>query len=233
MAQITTSRIHEIRVNGKPLGRHVHHDSRSRNHPAELAAGITTVTHEAVGLPLDQGQIGSCTANALVGALNCAPNYGTHPDSPGAPWTETDAVRLYERETADEGQPYPPYDPGGSGLAVCRAAKELGMVKGYTHTFSAQAALHALVLRPVIVGINWYSSFDQPDGNGVISIEPSAFVRGGHEILANGIDADNKLVWFWNSWGTGYGLSGRMAMSWDTLARLLGEQGDVTVPVVA
>ncbi len=109
-------------VGGKRLGRHVAHDPRSREFTAHRAARIVSVTHQATGLPLDQGQIGSCTANALCGALDSAPDFGG-----GPPLNEKDAISLYELETKMEGQPYPPNDPGGSGLMVCKAAKDRGL----------------------------------------------------------------------------------------------------------
>ena len=52
-----------------------------------------------------------------------------------------------------------------------------------------------------------------------------------HEVLADGIDAANELVWLWNSWGTAYALGGRFCMSYRTWEQLLSRQGDVTVPV--
>src|SRR5204863_817942 len=109
----------EEEVAGRRLGRHVEHDERSRQFAAERAPEIKSVTHVATGLPLDQGHLGSCTANALCGALNSAPDY-----KGGAALTEDDAVNLYKRETVLEGQPCPPNDPGGSGLMVCKAAKQ-------------------------------------------------------------------------------------------------------------
>jgi hypothetical protein len=114
---------------------------------------------------------------------------------------------------------------------VCKAAKQLGLISAYHHAFGIDQALKALVVQPVITGIHWYSNFDHPDANGVVEIQPGATLRGGHEVLANEVDADKQLVWFWNSWGTIYGLSGRFCMSFDTWAKLLGEQGDVTVPI--
>jgi hypothetical protein len=57
-------------------------------------------------------------------------------------------------------------------------------------------------------------------------------VRGGHEVLADGIDEPKQLVWFWNSWGKSFGVGGRFCMSFDTWAQLLAEQGDVTVPLI-
>jgi hypothetical protein len=88
---------------GKRLGRHIVHDPRSRNFPAPGAPTIISVVHNAVGLPLDQGNIGSCTANALCGALNSAPDYAGGPAR-----TEQNAIILYELETKLEGSRIPP-----------------------------------------------------------------------------------------------------------------------------
>jgi hypothetical protein len=219
----------EEKVEGRRLGRHVLHDPRSRNYGAQTATKVKSVQHKAAGLPLDQGQIGSCTANALCGALDSAPD-SAHEH--GRRFTEKDAVALYELETKLEGQPYPPNDPGGSGLMVCKAAQQLGWISSYTHAFGVEHALLALTLRPVITGVNWYTSFDSPDEHGLVAIGHGATVRGGHEVLADGIDAPNELVWFWNSWGTQYGVGGRFCMSFDTWDQLLKERGDVTVPLV-
>jgi hypothetical protein len=229
MAENGIVKVHlaEQPLTGKRLGRHVHHDPKSREYPAEQAPAVVSVTHQATGLPLNQGEIGSCTANALCGALDSAPEFGG-----GTPLNEAEAVHVYEKETDLEGNPYPPNDPGGSGLMVCKAGKDLSLISSYKHAFGIQHALQALVLRPVITGIKWYTSFDTPDPNtGLVELASGATVRGGHEIVADGIDAENKLVWFWNSWGTQYALGGRFCMSFETWDELLKDQGDVTVPV--
>jgi hypothetical protein len=214
-------------VHGQRLGRHVLHDPRSKHHRANEAVRVRSVQHDAVGLPLNQGKLGSCTANALCGALDSEPfNKG------GRRFRQREAVRLYEMETALEGKPHPPHDPGGSGLMVCKAAKKLGWITGYTHAFGLDHALRALTLRPVITGVNWYESFYEPDANGLVKIHPHAKVEGGHEFLADGIDVHNQLVWFWNSWGRSFGVDGRFCMSFHTWERLLRERGDVTVPIL-
>jgi hypothetical protein len=208
------------------LGRHVLHDERSREY---VAAGepIKSVKHAAQGLPLNQGEIGSCTANALCGALDSEPDLGGH-----QVLAEREAVNLYGVETKLEGKPYPPNDPGGSGLMVCKAAKQLGLITGYQHAFGVKAALEALVVRPVITGIPWYTSFDQPDPEtGEVTLAPGATIRGGHEIVADEIDAPGKLVWFWNSWGPTWGKEGRFCMKFETWDQVLQQQGDVTVPI--
>jgi hypothetical protein len=220
--------IKEVVQASQRLGRHVEHDERSKapEFLAETAPAIVSVKHQATGLPLDQGAIGSCTANALCGALDSAPDF-----KGGQPRAETDAVTLYKLETQLEGKPYPPNDPGGSGLMVCKAAKQLGWISSYKHAFGIDQALRALVQRPVITGVNWYTSFDTPSASGLVAIAPGATVRGGHEIVADEIDAPNKLVWFWNSWGPQFGVNGRFCMSFDMWSQLLQERGDVTVPV--
>ena len=229
MTAIVKIAIPETVVPGKRLGRHIHIDPRSAAYPAEGAPAVVTVTHESAGLPLDQGEIGSCTANALIGALNTVPHW-----SAGAPTlAEPDAVALYSAETALEGDPYPPNDPGGSGTEVCQAALTEGMLDGYQTATGLDQALAALVIRPVIIGINWFTSFDAPGPHGLVAIAPGATVRGGHEVLANEIDAINELVWLWNSWGPSYGVGGRFCMSFTTLSTLLEQGGDVTVPRTA
>lgn len=219
----------ETPVEGQRLGRHIVHDDRSRQFPADGATQIVSVKHDSIGLPLDQDlpvPIGSCTGNALVGFLNTRPNVPAH-----GPWTERGAIRLYRRETANEGQPYPPNDPGGSGLEVCKAAVQLGMISSYAHAFGVDHALAALVNGPVITGVSWYSSFDQPDPSGLVAIASDAHVRGGHEFVAVEINAEKQLVGFVNSWGASWGLNGRFYMAWSTWTQLLSEQGDVTVPI--
>jgi hypothetical protein len=116
---------------------------------------------------------------------------------------------------------------------VCKAAKQMGWISSYKHAFGIQHALESLVQRPVITGISWYTSFDQPTAAGLVEIGPGATVRGGHEIVADEIDAPNRLVWFWNSWGPGWGVGGRFCMSFDTWSALLQQRGDVTADHVA
>ena len=232
MAEVFIERIPERTVTGKPLGRYIAHDPRSWDHQAEEASAVTDVLHTGHGLPLNQGDIGACTAFATCAALNSLPDAGVLKGKwKGHTFTDSDADGLYGKETADEGQPWPPNDPGGTGLYVCKAAKQLGMITSYKHTFSMDAALKALVLRPQIWGINWYSGFDSPDPQtGVCTL--SGEIRGGHEICAVEIKASAQLVGFWQSWGPwGLDNSGRFYIGFGDLERLLSEQGDVTVPI--
>lgn len=213
----------------RPLGRVVQHDPRSRAFAVQVneAAPLKKVLWHRYGTVLNQGRLGSCTGNAIAGALNTAPFW-----KPGRTLTEKDAVVLYCAATHLDDVPgsYPPDDTGSSGLAVCKAAKVAGLISGYTHAFSLAQALQALMSGPVITGIDWHSGFDHPDANGVVTA--SGWVRGGHEFEVVGYDPATQLVTAINSWGRSWGpIAGRFKFTSVTWGQLLDAQGDVTVPV--
>ena len=64
-----------------------------------------------------------------------------------------------------------------------------------------------------------------------MTITPDAQVRGAHEPMADELLVDERLVGFSNSWSPEWGFQGRFYLGWGDLERLLGEQGDVIVPV--
>jgi hypothetical protein len=225
MKKILTKIIKERPGAGR-LGRQVEHDPASWAYSAGTAA-IKTVRHKRHGQVFDQGELGSCTGNAMAGSLMTEPFWVR-----GRALTEVDAVKLYKAATKLDSIPgnYPPNDTGSSGLAVMKAAVNAGYITGYAHTFSLEQLLGSLVLRPGILGINWYTSFDSPKPSGECPLTSSAKVRGGHEVELFGIDAEKERVWCYNSWGTTWGgrRNGTFYFSWKTLRHLLGEQGDAT-----
>ena len=236
-------RIPERRIEGRRLGRHVRHDPRSLAYlvPERDPATLTSVRHERAISVLDQGSLGSCTGNAAEGCVGSQPFYGVIPGTvparpTGSPVADEDqAVALYSAATRldDYDGSYPPEDTGSDGLSVAKAAQRAGLISGYQHCTSLNAALAALAERPVITGINWYDSFDDPAADGFIAIAAGAQVRGGHEICLDELNVERKTVWFTNSWGTGWGKDGRAYMTWNDFGRLLKEDGDVTafVPI--
>lgn len=226
------------------LGRHVEHDPRSRAFALseDLLPGTYSSAVHTINIPvLDQGQVGSCTGHAAEALAGTDPLYGAIPLSIAARPTgdagadHQQAVALYSAATrldAIQGV-YPPTDTGSTGVAVAKAAQKAGLISGYQHAFSLDAALKALSVMPLIVGVNWYEGFDRPDASGFVSISGS--VRGGHEFLLYGLDGPGQRVLARNSWGTGFGLQGCFSFSFDDFGRLLGEQGDATafVPLTA
>jgi C1A family cysteine protease len=210
----------------RPLGRTVWHDERSRAFGATLAPEIKTKTHRHYGAVLDQGNLGSCTGNAMAQALNTKPF-----KQRGRTFRQEDAVALYSRATQIDpwvGE-YPPQDTGSSGLAVAKAAQERGWITGYRWAFGLDEALAALTLSPLLIGTNWYSSMFFPNSDGYVF--PTGFNQGGHEYLLLGLDVRKQRVTALNSWGSGWGRKGRFFMTFDTLGTLLEQNGDVVVPV--
>lgn len=221
------------------LGRHVDHDPRSRAYAAAEPADLTklvSVRHQRHVPVLDQGQVGSCTANAAVGALGTSPLWEAHHTAGLSSRSEyTDerlAVALYSAEqVALYGQPFPPCDKGGSGLAIAKVLKARGAITGYRHAFSLSATLAALAKQPVIIGIPWLQGMSTPDADG--QLHPTGPVKGGHEIVLDELDVENQRVWLTNSWGTSWGIGGRAWLTWDDLGALLAQQGDCTVFEIA
>jgi C1A family cysteine protease len=212
-------------VEGQRLGRHLQHDPRSRNFPAAQSSQVVTKRHHHHGPVLDQGDLGSCTGNAVLQALMTSPDW-----SKARSFTEQDALDVYSLATTldDVQGSYPPDDTGSTGLAVCKAAQQKGYITSYSHAFGLDQTLAALVLTPVIVGVNWYEGFDNPDVHGFVSISGS--VRGGHEFALVGLNADERVVIALNSWGHSWGRNGFFVFSFDDLGRLLSADGDATVP---
>src|SRR5262249_2176885 len=73
------------------LGRHGAHDPRSRGFPAARARVVKSVRWKRHEKPFDQGQIGSCTGNAIAGACSTDPF--------GKKLRESDAVKAYALAT--------------------------------------------------------------------------------------------------------------------------------------
>jgi len=226
------------------LGRHVEHDERSRAFAIseDLLPGTYNSAVHTVRIPvLDQGAVGSCTGHAAEGLVGTDPLFDAIPGTVAARPTgdaqadHVQAVALYSSATRLDGIQgvYPPTDTGSTGLAVAKAAQAAGLISGYQHAFSLAAALKALSVMPLIIGVNWYEGFDRPDAAGQVSISGS--VRGGHEFLLYGIDAAGRRVLARNSWGESYGAVGCFSFSFDDFGRLLAEHGDVTafVPLTA
>lgn len=245
MPEIYRRRIPEQRIPGKRLGRGVLHDPRSLDFLVEAAdpSTLTSVRHERYIPVLDQGDLGSCTGNAAEGACGTGALYLALNGSTAQPWAtdggydEQQAVQLYSAATRldDVDGSYPPDDTGSSGLAVAKACKAAGLISGYRHATSLAAALTALSQGPIIAGINWYDSFDEPGDGGLIAITKGAQVRGGHEICVDELDVETQTIGFTNSWGESWGDRGRAYLRWEDFDRLLKEDGDVTVfvPVTA
>lgn len=229
----TTFYLDEIEVPGKRLGRHINHDPRSWDYRIGREAAPASVSWTRRIPILDQGSLGSCTGNALVGALGTDPDFDTLVATIKTTLTESLAIQIYsEAEKIDGGAGYPPEDEGSSGLSVAKAAVHDGLLSGYQHAMSVEEAHAAIQTGPFIVGSYWYTSMDSPV-NGLVTVGGS--IRGGHEYECLEYDLVNDLWIFANSWGSSWGKSGYFCYNSATFANLLSQDGDVTqlVPISA
>jgi hypothetical protein len=218
-----------------PLGRSIWHDPKSLDFPAETARALKTTYHPRRIPILDQLKLGSCTGNAETGLLGTEPFYTAIKDKLGAKtptYDEAMAVSIYSEATHYDPWPgeFPPDDTGSTGLAVMKVARKRGWITSYRHAFGLDHALHALVLRPVIIGIPWYNDMFNPGPGGLISV--GGGVAGGHEVVLDSIDVENRLVGGANSWNSTWGANGRFKLTWDTFDALLKDEGDVTTAVI-
>lgn len=228
------------------LGRIQHHDLRNLEYahgvlPKAAIQSVAWARHTPI---LDQMQLGSCTGNALTGALGTDSKGRTataqvtvKADSKGiftaGTYTldEDFAILAYELNTRLDGirGQYKPDDTGSSGPACGKTAKALGLATGYTHAFSYDALRSALQSGPVLIGIPWYESMFSPETDGRIPVDAKSGVAGGHELLVREYDAVNDRVWVDNSWGLSWGVRGRGYLNGADLRALLSDGGDVTV----
>jgi hypothetical protein len=239
MAVIVTRHIpeHPSETGGGRTGRHVEHDERSRAYALSadlLGTGYTSATHKVNAPVLDQANVGACVGFGTEACVSADPFYAAIPTTVAARPTgdvDTDNQQgygLYSAATHLDNikGSWKPDDTGSVGLAGAKAAQKAGLIAGYQHALSLDAALKGLGSLPCITGVNWYEGFDNPDGSGRVKISGS--VRGGHEFCVFAIDVPNKLVGARQSWGQGWGANGVFWFSWDDWGRLLDEQGDAT-----
>lgn len=228
---MTAYRIHEDVIEGKRLGRHVLHDPRSLAYwHRRTATAPVAVLHERRIRILDQGNVGSCTTNAQVGECGTEPMFSSLSPAQQASLDEPLCVAMYSEEEVAEGfGPYPPNDEGGTGLYAAKVALKRGLIKGYTHMLSVADMTDAMQKYPLSIGINWYDSFDEPPASGILSIGRGAGVRGGHQLVLRGVDPGKQQFYGDNSWSESWGpLGGSFILGFDTMDRLLGEDGDAT-----
>jgi C1A family cysteine protease len=191
----------------------------------------------------DQGQLGSCTANALAGALE----FLEIKDK--VPLVDLSRLFIYYNERVIE---HSVKSDSGAMLrdgiktlakqGVCTEKKWPYVISRFTQKPPAacfkEAAQHQITsyqriltldeMRaclaegfPFVLGFTVYESFEsqQVARTGVVSMpKPSERVVGGHAVVAVGYhDAEKRFI-VRNSWGTGWGMRGHFTIPYDYLA---------------
>jgi Papain family cysteine protease len=185
---------------------------------------------------LNQGVTGTCVGHAWFNFLRCAP-LQTAKKVPTPFEVYRKAVTLDEWQQNDDEASLPDADQGldfGTSVrAGAEAVTSFGHLKSYLWAFTLQPALEFVLTQgPVVLGINWYTSFNQPDREGIIRISSNARPAGGHAILWRGADTKRGLALLSNSWGDDWGKSGECYVPLRDLDRLISlEQGEACTAV--
>lgn len=217
--------IREAAVAGKPLGRHIHFDERSKEHRFAIqdsSLSVTTKLWNRTVAPFNQGDVGACTGMAAAGVISTDPFH-----KKTLTYDEHLALKIYAEATRLDNITgyYPKADTGSTVLAAMKSLHHYAYIKSYKWCFSLHDVLMALSHHgPVEVGVGWYDGFDNPSSLGLVM--PTGEVRGGHAFQLIGVDAEHRTITAVNSWGTEWGVNGRFTFSWDTLKKLLAEDGE-------
>jgi C1A family cysteine protease len=219
----------------------------SRDHlftaiPAVAPAGVDLRTYAS---PIeDQGQIGSCTGNAIAGAIELI-------DNKAGKRLDVSRLFIYYEERVLEGSVN--YDAGAyirDGIKVCytkgapleslwpynvrkwsatppTAAYNDALkrkVTGYQRCANFTAVKNALALgNPVVIGFNVYASFEQgswqqANGSGLMPYPaPGEQLLGGHAVLIVGYNDSTQRFIVKNSWGTSWADKGYFYMPYQVI----------------
>lgn len=192
----------------------------------------------------DQGELGSCTANALAGALELLENKGGI-----KPFADLSRLFVYYNERAIEGSVKSdsgamlrdgikalakqgvcsetawPYDIGKFARkpgAACYREGAGRTISSY-HRLNTVAEMRACLADgyPFVFGFTVYDAFDTASvaKSGVLNLPKAAeSPLGGHAVMAVGYDDKVKRFTVRNSWGPDWGKKGYFTMPYDYLA---------------
>jgi hypothetical protein len=205
------------------------HDERSRAfgvRPRLFGSAPLTDHLWPVGPILDQGDAPACTGFGTVAAVNARAAADTD-------LTAEDARALYRRAQALDG--FPDSLPGSSVLAVMQAAQERGLIGGYLWAFGTRDVAQAVLQRgPVVIGIPWLPSLEEPGPGGLLTLAGEA--AEGHCLAVVGLllrGPQSQVGPFFvlqNSRGEAWGDHGLGYIHHRDLARLLRGSGEAAIP---
>ncbi len=211
--------------NPYPLGRvGVHHDPRNSDYRALVQPPPRTTKPGRAWWTRDvynQGRESSCAAQAAVGICRTSPLRTGFTD-----WSlydePTERHALYR--AAQQVDPWEGVYEGTSTDAPFKILRDRGHIAAWRWLFGeAELWEYVTWYGPAVVGTVWYQSMFNPDSDGYI--EPTGGAAGGHayRIVQANTRYGYRIV---NSWGRGWGQSGRAWITRDRLGQLLADRGE-------
>lgn len=201
-------------------------DERSRGFPVGTWTGPRAPVTKLwpCNVFLDQGSEGACVGFAWAHAT-CAPPQRRVVTGVGARMIYRSA------QTVDQwrGEDY----SGTSVLAGAKTMSHLGYLTEYRWAFSLDDVVRAVShVGPVVIGVNWYEGMmsTRPAGSkrGYVVVEGGRV--GGHAIMVQGVNVEERFLALHNSWGVSWGNNGCARLSWGDMERLIDERAECCVP---
>lgn len=119
---------------------------------------------------------------------------------------------------------------GTSVRAGAKILKNMGVIVRYEWAWDLRKMVEALLERgPLVVGTDWTQGMDRPDNRGII--RATGRNMGGHAYLISGVSKQRKMFRVKNSWGKGWGLSGRAWLPFEDMDKLIKASGEVCLAV--
>jgi len=166
----------------------------------------------------DQGATSSCVGHAWAHWLDCAP-FRQYLNPHGI-------YSLAKFQDAWEGEDY----DGTSVRAGAKVLQTLGFIESYQWAMTTEQIVYAVLeIGPVVVGTDWYEGMSTPDHRGLLTL--SGDFQGGHAWIITGVNVDKRLFRMKNSWGLTFGKHGRGWISFNAMAALLKDNGEVCLGV--
>jgi hypothetical protein len=164
---------------------------------------------------LDQGQTGHCVGFGWSGWVDAAPVEGVYQNA--------DAHALYYECKVIDGEPHA--ENGSTVRSGALAVRARGRLAAFAFAGSTREIDEWINQQgSVVVGTNWTEDMFQPDADGYV--RPTGQTAGGHcYVMIDRLDREDAYL-FQNSWGAGWGLSGRFKMKISDFAGLLGDDGE-------
>lgn len=203
-----------------PLGFRQLHDERDNLFPLSMAMRAVAETPISkvwrAGPHVNQGQTNGCVG------FSCFQFQQSEPVLTPEEFRLTPEAIYLEARRNDE---WPgEADEGTSVRAGLDTLKRHGIIGSYFWGDDWQECVEFLLSTgPLVLGVNWYRQFFDPDSNGVISI--GGPVDGGHAIFCHAADWTNKFITLRNSWGESWGQGGDCLLAFEDFDRLLKDGG--------
>lgn len=216
------------------LGRLAAEDPRDRGYPLRAFLAVPVVRKTTTWTmrygALDQGQTSCCVGFGMKHLLMLGPVKQTSPTS------RPTAFDVYDAAIKVDEWPENDVDPGRqAGTSVRAGFKALqgyGLLDTYAWARTAEDVIDWLCSSgPCLVGSDWLSGMFEPDAEGIVRVNESDAVAGGHCWTLCGWDQRRGLLRALNSWGKNWSINGRFWLTPEDFEKLLDRGGEAGTAV--